>query len=79
MVGLTYVAETEYVAACELPDNEYPSLLANSYNNTYNLGRIADHNFVIAFFPKGRYGITSTTNVANVVELYGALWHRQRA
>lgn len=65
-VGWICAVKTEYVAACELLDEEYPSLPALSpYDgNTYTLGRIGDHHVVVACLPKGRYGIASAATVA---------------
>jgi nucleoside phosphorylase len=58
--------QTEYVAACEFLDEEYPILPASSPhdNNTYTFGRIGHHNVVIACLPKDKYGLTSAASVA---------------
>ena len=58
--------QTEYVVACELLDEEHPTLPSSSPhdNNTYTLGRIGHHNVVIACLPKGKYGLTSAASVA---------------
>jgi nucleoside phosphorylase len=65
-VGWICAIDTEYVAACELLDQEDTSLPSQSPHdsNAYSLGRIGDHNVVIACLPKGRYGITSAANMA---------------
>lgn len=65
-VGWICAAETEYLAACELLDEEHPSPSSHSLHdhNTYTLGRIGDHHIVIACLPKGRYGIASAASVA---------------
>ena len=56
----------EFVAACELLDEEHPLLPTDSPHddNAYTLGRIGDHHIVIACLPKGRYGIASAASVA---------------
>ncbi|KAM0805645.1 nucleoside phosphorylase domain-containing protein [Usnea florida] len=65
-VGLICALQTEFVAACELLDDEHPPLPAGSSHdgNAYTLGRIGDHYIVIACLPKGRYGIASAASVA---------------
>ena len=65
-VGWICAVQTEYVAACELLDEEHPCLPAYSThdNNAYTLGRISNHYIVIACLPKGRYGIASAAGVA---------------
>ena len=58
--------KTEYVAACELLDEEYPPLptVSSHDSNVYTLGRIGDHHVVVACHPNGRYGIASAATVA---------------
>ncbi|KAK3167779.1 hypothetical protein OEA41_004225 [Lepraria neglecta] len=65
-VGWICAVQTEYVAACELLDEEHPSLPTDSPHddNAYTLGRIGDHHILIACLPKGRYGIASAASVA---------------
>lgn len=65
-VGWICAVETEYVAACELLDQEHPSLPISFLHddNAYTLGRIGNHHIVIACLPKGRYGIASAASVA---------------
>jgi hypothetical protein len=65
-VGWICAVQTEYVVACELLDEEHPTLPSSSPhdNNTYTLGRIGHHNVVIACLPKGKYGLTSAASVA---------------
>lgn len=65
-VGWICAVKTEYVAACELLDEEYPPLPSVSChdNNAYTLGRVDDHDVVVACLPKGRYGIASAATVA---------------
>jgi nucleoside phosphorylase len=65
-VGWICAVQTEYVVACEFLDEEHPSLPTTSLqdDNIYTLGRIGDHNVVIACLPKGQYGLTSAASVA---------------
>ena len=65
-VGWICAVQTEYVVACEFLDEEHPSLPSQSPydNNAYTLGRIGEHNVVIACLPKGKYGLTSAATVA---------------
>ena len=65
-VGWICAVQTEYVVACELLDEEYPSQPKSSLhdNNAYTFGRIGHHNVVIACLPRGRYGIASAAFVA---------------
>ena len=65
-VGWICAVQTEFVAACELLDEEHPLLPTNSPHddNAYTLGRIGDHHIVIACLPKGRYGVASAASVA---------------
>ena len=58
--------KTEYVAACELLDEEHPPLptVSSHDSNAYTLGRIGDHHVVVACLPKGVYGIVSAATVA---------------
>ena len=63
-VGWICALQTEYVAACELLDDEYPPLPKDpNDNNSYTLGRIGDHHVVVACLPKGIYGIASAASV----------------
>jgi len=65
-VGWICAVKTEYVAACELLDEEYPPFLNLSSHDSsaYTLGRVGDHYVVVACLPKGRYGITLAATVA---------------
>lgn len=65
-VGWICAVQTEYVVACELLDEEHPPLPTTSLqdDNVYTLGRIGDHNVVMACLPKGQYGLTSAASVA---------------
>ena len=58
-VSARHAVQTEFVAACELLDEECPLLSTDSPHgdNAYTLGRIGGHHIVIACLPKGRYGI----------------------
>jgi hypothetical protein len=53
-VGWICAVQTEYVVACELLDEEHPLLptLSLDDENAYTLGRIGDHNVVIACLPE---------------------------
>lgn len=65
-VGWICAVRTEYVAACELLDEEFPRLASVSPqdSNAYTVGRIGDHHIVVACLPKGRYGTVSAASVA---------------
>ena len=65
-VGWICAVKTEYVAACELLDEEYPPYTTALFNdsNAYTLGRVGNHHVVITCLPKGRYGIASAATVA---------------
>jgi nucleoside phosphorylase len=65
-VGWICALSTESVAAQSFLDEEH-ARLANQDpqdNNDYTLGKIGDHNVVIALLPMGRYGTTSAAMVA---------------
>ncbi|OTA02586.1 hypothetical protein A9Z42_0029700 [Trichoderma parareesei] len=65
-VGWICAISTEYVAAQSLLDEKHgtPSSVARHDNNDYTLGRIGEHNVVIAVLPDGEYGIASAASVA---------------
>lgn len=65
-VGWICAIGTEYVAAQSLLDEKHgtPSSVARNDNNDYTLGRIGEHNVVIAVLPDGEYGIASAASVA---------------
>lgn len=65
-VGWICALSTEFVAACELLDEEYDvqDLDYRHDENTYTFGRIGQHKVVISCLPKGRYGLTSAASVA---------------
>ena len=56
----------EYVAAQEFLDEEHepPECLSPNDTNHYTLGRLGQHNVVIAVLPDGEYGTSSAANVA---------------
>lgn len=61
-VGWICAVEVEYVVACELLDEEYPT--TSSKHNLFTTGRISGHEVVIACLPKGEYGLASAASVA---------------
>ena len=65
-MGWICAVQTEFVAACELLDEEHspPPIDSPHDNNSYTLGRIGDHHIVIACLPQGRYSIASIASVA---------------
>ena len=64
-VGWICAVHTEFVAACELLDEEHPTLRTAPHDdNTYTLGRSGEHCVVIACLPQGRYGTVSAASVA---------------
>ncbi|KAJ5173233.1 hypothetical protein N7492_005826 [Penicillium capsulatum] len=65
-VALICAIEVEYVAAQESLDEEYdrPTSAAPNDPNDYTLGRIREHNVVIATLPDGEYGTSSAATVA---------------
>lgn len=68
-VGWICAIPTEYAAAkCFLNDGEKPhpppKRRSLNDNNNYTLGRMGEHNVVIAVMPKGEYGTTSAASVA---------------
>lgn len=65
-VGWICAIKTEYVAAqCFLDEeHERPEYVPPNDNNDYTLGKVGDHNVVIAVLPNGEYGISSATSVA---------------
>lgn len=65
-VGWICALSTEFVAACELLDEEYEvkGLDYKSDENAYRFGCIGRHKIVISCLPKGRYGLTSAASVA---------------
>ncbi|OPB39958.1 hypothetical protein A0O28_0000370 [Trichoderma guizhouense] len=65
-VGWICAIATEYVAAQAFLDERHgsPSSVSRHDNNDYTLGRIGQHNVVIAVLPDGEYGIASAASVA---------------
>lgn len=65
-IGWICALKRDYVAACELLDEEHFLLPIDSPhdNNAYTLGRIKTHHVVIACLPQGRCGIASAASVA---------------
>lgn len=65
-VGWICALSTEYVAAQVFLDDMHqpPENLPPGDSNTYKLGKIGQHNVVIAVLPNGEYGISSATGVA---------------
>lgn len=65
-VGWICAISTEYAAARAFLDEEHerPKYVARNDSNDYVLGRIGDHNVVIAALPDGEYGTTSAAIVA---------------
>ncbi|KAK4159781.1 putative nacht and ankyrin domain protein [Cladorrhinum sp. PSN259] len=65
-VGWICAVEAGYVAAQECLDAAHPRLAAQDVkdNNIYTLGRISDHNVVIACLPHCNYGLVNAANVA---------------
>ncbi|KAL2855615.1 purine and uridine phosphorylase [Aspergillus pseudodeflectus] len=64
-VGWISALPIELAAAQALLDETHPTLpVPQNDNNTYTLGRIGEHNIVIACLPSGIYGTSSATAVA---------------
>lgn len=65
-VGWICAIRTEYVAARAFLDEEHkgPGAVSPNDNNAYTLGRIGEHNVVIAVLPDGQYGVSSAACVA---------------
>ena len=66
-VGWICAIEPEYLAAQLCLDETHPCLTCRpspNDTNTYVLGKISDHNVVIACLPNGSYGTSSAANVA---------------
>ncbi|KAJ5364898.1 uncharacterized protein N7496_010611 [Penicillium cataractarum] len=65
-VGWICALHVEYIAAQELLDEEHkkPTFVSPNDANDYTLGKIGDHNVVIAVLPDGEYGTASAANVA---------------
>ena len=65
-VGWICALATEYLAARVFLDERYqvPPLIFQNDKNNYTLGRIGQHNVVIAVLPDGEYGLCSAATVA---------------
>ncbi|PYH46395.1 uncharacterized protein BP01DRAFT_414904 [Aspergillus saccharolyticus JOP 1030-1] len=65
-IGWICAILTEYVAAQEFLDEEHegPEFISPGDTNHYTLGRIKDHNVVIAVLPDGEYGTAAAAIVA---------------
>ncbi|KAL4884606.1 ankyrin repeat-containing domain protein [Aspergillus karnatakaensis] len=66
-VGWICALAQEYVAAQVCLDEEHddvPVKVSAADNNCYTLGRIGEHNVVIAVLPEGEYGTTAAASVA---------------
>jgi len=65
-VGWICAITTEYVAAQAFLDEKHdpPEYVHPHDNNDYTLGRIRQHNVVVAVLPDGEYGIASAAVVA---------------
>ncbi|KAL2866220.1 uncharacterized protein BJX67DRAFT_382032 [Aspergillus lucknowensis] len=64
---------TEYVAAQEFLDEEHEGpdgqdFVSPGDTNNYALGRIGEHNIVIAVLPDGEYGTAATATVATNIQ-----------
>ncbi|KAJ5899264.1 hypothetical protein N7495_004008 [Penicillium taxi] len=65
-VGWICALPVEYVAAQEFLDEEHenPNFVSPNDTNDYTLGKMDEHNIVIAVLPDGEYGTASAANVA---------------
>ena len=65
-VGWICAISTEYVAAQAFLDERHdrPEYVSANDNNDYTLGKIGEHNVVIAVLPDGEYGTVSAAMVA---------------
>ncbi|KAJ5410107.1 uncharacterized protein N7487_004466 [Penicillium crustosum] len=65
-VGFICALLVEYVAVQAFLDEEHkrPSFVSPNDTNDYTLGKMHDHNVVIAVLPDGEYGTDSAANVA---------------
>ncbi|KAJ5291436.1 hypothetical protein N7478_000687 [Penicillium angulare] len=66
VVGWICAVMTEYVAAQVFLDEEHeePTFVSPNDTNNYKLGKMGQHNVVIAALPDGGYGTDSAANVA---------------
>jgi nucleoside phosphorylase len=67
-VGWICAIATEYAAARCFLDEQHPSpdptLIPRNDDNHYTLGRVGEHNVVVAALPTGEYGLVSAASVA---------------
>lgn len=65
-VGWICALSVEYVAAQEFLDEEHenPSYVSPNDGNDYSLGKMGEHNVVIAVLPDSEYGTASAAHVA---------------
>ena len=64
-VGWICALQVELAASQAMLDEEHPDLLqAENDTNTYTLGRIAQHNVVLACLPSGTTGISAAATAA---------------
>ncbi|KAI3204235.1 hypothetical protein CBS147311_3910 [Penicillium roqueforti] len=65
-VGWICALPVEYIAAQEFLDEEHdrPSFVSPNDANDYTLGKMGEHNVVIAVLPDGEYGTASAASVA---------------
>lgn len=66
-VGWICALSTEYIAAISFLDEKHgiPEYVSPNDNNNYTLGKIGEHNVVIAVLPKGEYGTARAASVAS--------------
>ncbi|KAF4949959.1 hypothetical protein FGADI_8560 [Fusarium gaditjirri] len=66
IVGWICALHIEYVAARTFLDEKHarPQSVSTNDNNNYTLGKIGEHNTVIAVLPQGEYGIAPAASVA---------------
>jgi nucleoside phosphorylase len=65
-IGWICAIKTEYVAARAFLDEEHngPLVVSPNDNNAYTVGKIGEHNVVIAVLPDGEYGVSSAASIA---------------
>src|SRR6266516_3447769 len=63
-VGWVCALPVEFAAAREMLDEEYEALHHDANDNIYTLGRICEHNVVMACLPAGQTGTNSAAAVA---------------
>ena len=65
-VGWICAIRTEYVAARTFLDERHEDLesMPSNDNNIYTLGKVGEHNVVVAVLPNGEYGIAAAASVA---------------